>query len=114
MADFVLRHWTLEPGTGDQAPPHIHHRSDEGFIVLRGELEVLSGRERQVLAAGQSLIVPAGTIHTFGPRGAAPVMMIGVLTPEIDELIAALHQASPGIGADAIWTRHHAAIAAPG
>lgn len=113
MADFVLRHWTLVPAPGDQAPPHIHHRSDEGFIVTGGELEVLCGRERRVLAAGESLVVPAGTIHTFGTHGDRPTAMIAVLTPEIDELITALHEAGPGVGTDAVWTRYHASIAAP-
>lgn len=40
MADFVLREWNLAPYPGDQAPPHIHHRSDEAFIG-RSEIDEL-------------------------------------------------------------------------
>jgi hypothetical protein len=52
VADFVLREWNLAPNPGDQAPPHIHHQSDEAFIVLGGQLEVLMGDERRVLHSG--------------------------------------------------------------
>ena len=112
MADFVLRDWTLAPYPGDQAPPHIHHRSDEAFIVLDGELEVLVGDERRVLTAGQSAVIPAGTVHTFATRGAAGTRVIAVMTPEIDELIQALHSGSDESAAE-IWARYHASVAAP-
>jgi mannose-6-phosphate isomerase-like protein (cupin superfamily) len=112
MADFVLREWALAPYPGDQAPPHIHHRSDEAFIVLAGELEVLIGDQRRILTAGQSAVVTAGTIHTFATRGEVVSRIIAVMTPEIDELITALHDAGPG-ASDEIWARYHASIAAP-
>jgi mannose-6-phosphate isomerase-like protein (cupin superfamily) len=111
VADFVLRHWDLAPYPGDQAPPHIHHRSDEAFIVLDGELEVLVGDERRVLTAGESATVPAGIVHTFGTHGQAGCRIIAVMTPEIDELIAALHDASPGAETDAVWARYNASVA---
>jgi mannose-6-phosphate isomerase-like protein (cupin superfamily) len=111
MADFVLREWTLAPYPGDQAPPHIHHRSDEAFIVLDGELEVLVDAERRILTAGESVLVPAGTIHTFATRGPVGSRIIVVMTPEIDELIAALHNPEPGVAKDTIWARHNASIA---
>lgn len=81
MADFVLREWNLAPYPGDQAPPHIHHQSDEAFIVLEGEPEVLVGEERRVLSAGQSALVPAGTVHTFATHGDAGSRIIAVMTP---------------------------------
>ena len=113
MADFVFREWALDPYPGDQAPPHIHHRSDEGFIVLDGELEVLVGDQRRLLTAGQSAIVPAGTVHTFATVGDAGCRIIAVMTPEVDELVAALHDPGTGMAQDAIWARYHASIAAP-
>lgn len=110
MADFVLREWDLAPYPGDQAPPHIHHQSDEAFIVLEGELEVLIGRERKVLSAGQSAVIPAGTIHTFATHGAAGSKVIAVMTPEIDELIQALHS---GESSADVWARYNAELAQP-
>ena len=110
MPDFVLREWNLAPYPGDQAPPHIHHRSDEAFIVLGGQLEVLVGDERRVLAAGQSAVIPAGTVHTFATHGAGSARVIAVMTPEIDELIQALHSGSDEPAA-AIWARYNASVA---
>jgi quercetin dioxygenase-like cupin family protein len=112
MADFVLREWNLAPYPGDQAPPHIHHGSDEAFIVLGGELEVLIGDERRVLAAGESAVIPAGTVHTFATHGDAGSRIIAVMTPEIDQLISALHDSSQDVPSEAIWSRYNASIAA--
>lgn len=112
MADFVLREWNLAPYPGDQAPPHIHHQSDEAFIVLGGQLEVLIGADRRVLNAGESVVIPAGTVHTFATRGEAGSRVIAVMTPEIDELIQALHSGSDEPMA-AIWARYNASVAKP-
>jgi mannose-6-phosphate isomerase-like protein (cupin superfamily) len=49
MADFVVERWDLDPFPGDQAPPHVHHASDEAFGVVSGRLEVLVGEERKIL-----------------------------------------------------------------
>jgi quercetin dioxygenase-like cupin family protein len=110
VADFVLREWNLAPYPGDQAPPHIHHRSDEAFIVLDGQLEVLMGAERRVLNAGETVVIPAGTVHTFATHGEAGSRVIAVMTPEIDELIQALHSGS-GEPMAAIWSRYNASLA---
>ena len=110
MADFVIREWNLAPYPGDQAPPHVHHGSDEAFYVLGGELEVLEGEERRILAAGELAFIPAGTVHTFANRGPGETRVLVVMTPEIDALITALHSDEAGVAADAIWTRYNASV----
>jgi quercetin dioxygenase-like cupin family protein len=109
VADFVIREWTLAPYPGDQAPPHIHHGSDEAFYVLDGQLEVLVGGERKTLNAGELAFVPAGTVHTFASRGPGDVRVLVVMTPEIDALIQALHGGGHEDQA-AIWARHNASV----
>ena len=110
MADFVIRRWDLEPYPGDQAPPHVHHQSDEAFCVLRGELEVLVGSTRHRLAEGDHIVVPAGTVHTFATVGTSGAQILVVMTEEIDELVAALHTASSDVERDAVWSRHRSAV----
>jgi uncharacterized cupin superfamily protein len=108
--DFVLRRWDLAHFPGDQAPPHIHHRSDEAFCVVRGRLEVLVGDRRQILQAGDHVRIPAGTVHTFAtvdPDGADVVV---VMTPEVDELVTALHRASTDAERADAWARHHSEV----
>ena len=110
MADFVIREWNLEPYPGDQAPPHVHHGSDEAFYVLDGEIEVLDGAERRILAAGELAVIPAGTVHTFANRGPGQTRILVVMTPEIDALITALHRGQTGPAAEAIWARYNASV----
>jgi uncharacterized cupin superfamily protein len=108
--DFVLRRWDLEPYPGDQAPPHVHHRSDEAFCVLRGRLEVLVGDTRRVLEQGEYLTVAAGTTHTFATVDAAGAQMLVVMTREVDELIQALHTASTDEERVNVWARYNSEV----
>jgi uncharacterized cupin superfamily protein len=111
--DFVLRRWDLDPYPGDQAPPHVHHRSDEAFCVLRGRLEVLVGDTRHVLEQGDYLTVPAGTTHTFATVGAAGAQVLAVMTREVDELVQALHTARDEEERATAWARYHSEVVAP-
>ena len=108
MADFVIKEWNLQPYPGDQAPPHVHHGSDEAFYVLDGELEVLMGDERRTYVAGELAYIAAGTVHTFANRGPGTTRVLVVMTPEIEALITALHD--PGTDASAIWARYNASV----
>jgi len=108
VTDFVIREWNLAPYPGDQAPPHVHHGSDEAFYVLDGQLEVLTGSERRIVRAGQLAFVSAGTVHTFANRGPDGCRILVVMTPEIDELIAALH--GPDSDKAAVWARYNSSV----
>lgn len=113
MNDFVVRRWDLEPHPGDQAPPHVHHRSDEAFCVLGGRLEVLVGGTRRILEQGDHLTVPAGTTHTFATVGTAGAQVLVVMTPEVDALVEALHAAPTEEERSAVWARYHSAVVEP-
>ena len=109
MGDFVIRRWDLDPYPGDQAPPHVHHASDEAFCVLDGRLEVLVGEERRVLGAGEHVLVPAGSVHTFATVGDEPVSVLAVMTEEVDALVTALHAAGTPGERDEAWARFRSA-----
>jgi quercetin dioxygenase-like cupin family protein len=50
---------------GDSPPLHIHRNEDEVFHVLEGDLRfVVSGNELHA-GAGQTLLAPKGTPHTY-------------------------------------------------
>ena len=110
MNDFVIRNWQLEHYPGDQAPPHVHHRSDEAFCVLDGRLEVLVGTVRRVLGPGDFVTVPAGTAHTFATVDGAGARVLAVMTPEVDELVTELHAATTDEERAAAWARHHSEV----
>jgi quercetin dioxygenase-like cupin family protein len=111
VSDFVMRRWSLAHYPGDQAPPHRHHRSDEGFVVLRGRLEVLVGTERRILQQGDHVTIPAGTTHTFATIDPDGADIIAVMTPEVDQLVTALHSALTAEERAAAWERYSSALA---
>jgi quercetin dioxygenase-like cupin family protein len=59
---------TYEPGSVEPLE-HYHPRQDERFDVLAGTIEATVGGERQTLTAGDTLDVPAGTVHAMWNGG---------------------------------------------
>jgi len=108
MADFVMRRWRLEPVPYPQAPLHVHHRGDEGFVFLAGRLEVTRGGEVELLSAGDFVVVDAGTPHTFATVDDEPATVLVTMTPEIDELVR-VHKVPPE-ERDAVWEQYHSSV----
>jgi quercetin dioxygenase-like cupin family protein len=54
-----------EPG-GGPAPPHYHPKQDEHFEVLSGKVRCTLDGEKRTLEAGETVDIPAGTVHEFG------------------------------------------------
>ena len=53
-------------GTRGEMPPlHVHHREDEAFVVLDGELSIHLPGGSSVLRAGEALVAPRGISHTY-------------------------------------------------
>ena len=46
-------------------PLHVHHRDDEAFYVLDGELSLFVAGEQFVLATGQAALAPRGVPHSY-------------------------------------------------
>ena len=69
-------------GPGGSAPPaHFHPSQDEHFEVHEGELHArIDGAER-VLAPGDTLVIPRGTVHQMWNPGDAGVRATWVTTP---------------------------------
>jgi quercetin dioxygenase-like cupin family protein len=55
----------LEPGFGDSPPMHAHP-DDEIIDIAQGTVVFNVGGERREVRAGERLVIPAGTMHTFG------------------------------------------------
>ena len=65
------------PGAG----PHFHAKHVDSFIVLEGELEVLTAGEPLTLRAGEAVAVPTGVVHGFHNRSSAPMRLLNVHAP---------------------------------
>ena len=50
---------------GNAPPPHIHHREEESFYVLEGEMTVSVGDRTIKATPGTLVTVPRDTVHSF-------------------------------------------------
>jgi quercetin dioxygenase-like cupin family protein len=69
---------TEPPGT--EAPLHVHHREDEGFWILEGDVTLYVGDEKIEASAGDFAWGPRDIPHryTVGPNGCR---MLFICTP---------------------------------
>ena len=66
--DLLVMEQSYEAGDSPP-PPHYHPSQDEHFEVLEGSVALKVGHERRVVAAGESIDIPRGTVHSMGPHG---------------------------------------------
>ncbi|WP_338730079.1 cupin domain-containing protein [Haladaptatus sp. DJG-WS-42] len=66
---FAIRRFTLDPGAS--VPKHTNEVEHEQY-VLAGEYVVGIGDEEYTVAAGDSLLIPAGTVHWYRNEGDEP------------------------------------------
>ena len=76
---YALFEVTTQPGAGP--PPHVQHREDESFYVLKGEYEFLSGEQTLRVGAGSLVYVPKGTLHAHKNVGEGTGRMLLTQTP---------------------------------
>ncbi len=55
----------LAGARGNMPPLHVHHRDDETFYVLAGEVTVLFGDREVTVGAGQAALAPRQVPHTY-------------------------------------------------
>ena len=95
---FVIADWT-DPGTHPGRPIaglHLHRSDDEAWIVLEGTLGFRIGDEEREVPAGESVLVPQGTPHSYWNARPEPARYLLVMTPRIHQLIEALHGGGHG------------------
>jgi quercetin dioxygenase-like cupin family protein len=83
----------------------VHDRGDEAFIVLTGELDVTLGSDVRRLQPGDSVMVDAGTPHTFATVADTPTSVLVAMTPDVDALVRELHEV-PEDERGPVWARY--------
>lgn len=66
---------------GSAPPPHLHPAQDEHFEVLEGELHAEVDGRSLVLAPGDALDIPRGTVHKMWNPGNAETRALWQTTP---------------------------------
>jgi mannose-6-phosphate isomerase-like protein (cupin superfamily) len=72
---------TIAPAAVPGPPLHIHKTNSEQFYVLEGRLDIITETQRIQLGAGESLIVPQNTPHTFENVTDSDVRLISIYSP---------------------------------
>lgn len=63
-------------------PPHYHSAYHEMFIVTEGELEFLINGKMVTVKEGESIDIPAHTLHTFKNQGTQDCRYLNIHSPK--------------------------------
>src|SRR5919107_2795957 len=66
---------------GGGPPPHIHHREDEDFWVLEGELEVMVGETTFKAGVGSFVHLPKDIPHAYETVSTGPARVLTLMVP---------------------------------
>ena len=89
--DFSLMERTVPPGARTP-PPHRHVTCSEAFFVLEGTIAFRLDDAELTGGAGDFLLVPRGTAHTFGNSGDALARLLVLHAPAMDAYFEELHE----------------------
>jgi quercetin dioxygenase-like cupin family protein len=65
--------------------PNHSHPHEQGGIVIKGELELTVGGDKQLLRAGDVYLIPGGVEHS-AIAGSEPVQVLDIFTPIREDL----------------------------
>jgi uncharacterized protein (TIGR02246 family) len=88
----LMEHWMMPPGFA--SPYHTHHREDEAFYVLEGEVAFVCDGKWLRAVPGTYVFGPRGIPHGFKIVGSAPARMLLLCAPGGFEHFV-LEQATP-------------------
>lgn len=99
------------PPRADGPPLHIHFHSREEGIVKQGTLGVRVGKQKTVVQAGESVVLPAGVVHNWWNAGDDMLVFSGQAIPAVDldrylQAIFAVLNASP-VGRPSVFYLAH-------
>jgi quercetin dioxygenase-like cupin family protein len=81
--NLAIRRFTLEPGA--EVPRHTNEIEHEQY-VLSGEYVVGIGEEEYTVGEGDSLLIPAGTVHWYRNEGDEPGAFVCAVPTGDDEI----------------------------
>ncbi len=120
----------VDVGPGLGPPPHMHHREEEQFYVLDGQLTFAVGDQAFQVSAGDFIHIPRGTVHWF-TNGPQPSRFLATFAPagiegffrEVGERASDRLQSPPPVTEETIgrllaaeargWNEHHDTLPPP-
>lgn len=75
---------------GSGPPLHVHHKEDEAFYILEGEVTMFVGGERIDLEAGDYCFGPRGVPHAYLVRSERARMLVTISPSGSEQLFVSL------------------------
>jgi hypothetical protein len=94
MTIGLVEAWTDDGETSRErpiAPLHLHRSEDEAWYVLEGALGFRVGDDEMTVDAGRSVIVSAGTPHSYWNAAGARTRYVIVMGRCTAALVTAIH-----------------------
>lgn len=89
--DLSVMERTLPPG-GRRPPPHRHTNCSEAYFVLDGTVAVSIAEQELSVGPQGFVLVPRGTLHTFGNLHEDEARLLVIHAPAMDTYFARLHE----------------------
>jgi quercetin dioxygenase-like cupin family protein len=80
---------------GDMPPLHVHHRDDESFYVIDGELSLFVAGEHLILGPGQAAHAPREVPHSYRVESDDARWLVITTPAGFDGFIREIAQAAP-------------------
>lgn len=80
----LLRFEQFVRGGTPEVQPHVHARQEERFVVFSGRMGVRAAGAERFLEAGEEVVIPPGTPHTFWNAGDGELHHIVELRPALN------------------------------
>jgi quercetin dioxygenase-like cupin family protein len=64
---------------------HRHPGQEEVIYVIEGSIEQWVRDEKQVLTAGDSVVIPASAVHASFNEGTVPAKILAILSPAVGD-----------------------------
>lgn len=93
--NFELRKFTIKPG--GSIPRHYHPDIEHEQYVLSGNYEVGIGEKVHLLKEGDSVYIPAGTVHWYDNKGREAAEFLCIVPRKEDYKAIYLEESTPVI-----------------
>jgi transcriptional regulator with XRE-family HTH domain len=79
--NLQVLHERYEPGADTGDKPHLQHESEEGGVVIKGQIELTVGNHTQLLGPGDAYLFDSRIPHRFRNVGDEECELISACTP---------------------------------
>lgn len=74
----------VECGPNSQQPSHSHLESEQAYVIVRGQGEMIVGDERQKVGPGAMILIPPGTDHAIRNPSDQTLVYVSAASPPFE------------------------------